>query len=133
MILLALGSCSDEQVKPLEGKYSGDFYSMYPGYPSLRKSEIKVSLQLDGENYSSSGSPGRFPAGGSGTYSIKGKGQIEFQDKNAWTADFDWNLILNGKFDYKIKGDSLILTRYFKPCSECSAVQPPYIYRLRRL
>lgn len=34
---------------------------------------------------------------------------MSFTDENAWTADFDWNLILNGIYDYSFDGKRLLL------------------------
>lgn len=129
-IILLATSCEESQDGPLEGEYSGEYYGRNPGHSDLRTSG-KVTLRLDGEHFVSGGSADRFPAGGSGTYFTSGK-YIMFKDTNVWTADFDWSLILNGKFGYKIRGDSLIMTRVNDPCPECSSIPNIGIYRLKR-
>src|SRR5699024_9165897 len=66
---------------------------------------------IEGDQYQSSANPDRIPAGGNGTYKKKGS-TINFTDVNIWTADFDWNLILNGEYEFQQKGDQLILSAH---------------------
>jgi hypothetical protein len=124
---MLFASCSEkDHIRLLNGKYEGTFHHSVIA---------PVAVELaHGNTYSSSGNPDRIPAGGSGTFSILENKMIEFKDKNMWTADFDWNLILTGRFNYEIKGDSLILIRYFEPCAVCSkSYYPSYQYRLKRI
>ena len=74
-------------------------------YRNDRKSG-KTTLVFENGRYTCSGNPDRIPAGGSGTYSID-NGKITFVDENFWTADFDWNLILGGQYDYQFDGKNL--------------------------
>ena len=63
-------------------------------------------------SYNSSGNGNNndfFPAGGSGTYEMKGS-KITFSDTNIWLANFDWNLILSGEYDYLINGNELTIS-----------------------
>ena len=136
-LLLFTGACSDKlNLNLLDGNYSGYYYHIRPGDTNYIKSEEPLSLSLLDKKYTSTGSASRIPAGGSGEYSLLNKEEIEFSDKHAWTADFDWNLILNGRFLYELKNDSLILTRKFEICAACS-IKPGmmpglYQYRLKR-
>lgn len=135
--LIFMASCSDKlNVNLLAGNYTGFFYYTPPGETKSKGSQEAVSLNLTGNTYSSTGIPDRIPAGGSGEFSVLNNNEVEFKDKNIWTADFDWKLILNGRFKYELKNDSLILTRFFEICATCE-IKPgmlpgQYQYRLMR-
>jgi len=120
----------------LDGNYTGHYYFTGPGETRTIKSQNTVSVRLSDKEYTSSGETSRIPAGGSGEFNLVDKEEIQFSDKHVWTADFDWNLILNGRFIYELKNDSLILTRKFEICKTCS-IKPGmlpglYQYRLKR-
>jgi hypothetical protein len=108
--------------KPLlKGHYQGVFTIKENG--SLKSGP--ASIHLEDSIYQSLGQPDRIPAGGFGSLIIRDT-VMEFRDKNIWTADFDWHLILDGKYRYNYTGDSLILR----------AVRPngnSYVYRLKRV
>lgn len=129
-----LMSCSKEEPKLLTGHYSGSYYYQSYPMPKPEKSDSAVILKLDkGNTFDSNGFTDRMPAGGSGDYKIIRNNTVEFTDKNFWTADFDWNLILNGRFTYELKEDSLILTRFMEPCPKCIVLPSFYQYRLKRI
>jgi hypothetical protein len=136
-ILLFAASCSDKiNLSLLDGNYTGDYYYAGPGETRSIKSQNSVSVNLSGKEYTSSGGVSRIPAGGAGEFNLVDKEEVQFNDKHVWTADFDWNLILNGRFIYELKNDSLILTRKFEICKTC-AIKPgmlpgSYQYRLKR-
>ena len=65
-----------------------------------------TEIELKTNTFKCSGNNNRIPAGGTGKYKIKND-KITFNDENGWTADFDWNLILNGEYDYNSKGKTL--------------------------
>lgn len=133
-VVALLGSCSKEDTKLLRGHYSGSYYYHGPNMSGPVKSPNEVSLRLEqGNLYETNGFADRKPAGGSGEYKVSGNNTVEFTDKKVWTADFDWNFILNGRFKYEIEGDSLILTRYFEDCPKCIMLPSLYQYRLKRL
>jgi hypothetical protein len=67
-------------------------------------------LEILDNTFHCTGNENRMPAGGSGTFSMQ-KNEIIFHDENMWTADFDWNLILNGGYSAALKGDTLILVK----------------------
>jgi len=121
---LVLSSCSKEKIelKHLDGDYAGDFTVYYKDQDKTMTS--KATLKLKDGHFSCSGNPNRIPAGGSGTYHIEGE-QIVFQDTNAWTAEFDWALILTGTFNFHKKGDNLTLKRP-------SANENTYTYDLKK-
>ncbi len=102
IFLLLLFSCKKNNSNIDEGDYTGTFTVKYDS--ETKTGSTKLELK-DGKYHCTSDS-GKIPAGGSGTYSID-KGIITFIDKNFWTADFDWNLILNGEYKYSFNGKKL--------------------------
>ncbi|SRX56133.1 hypothetical protein [Aequorivita sp. CIP111184] len=109
--VLAFNACnkSDDTTanENLQGTYSGMFTVEYLNGDSFSR---PVTVIFNENNkYQSSGNADRIPAGGSGTYE-KGTTKINFSDINIWTADFDWNLILNEEYDYSINGNQLVLS-----------------------
>ena len=136
-ILLFFASCSDKlNLNLLNGNYTGHYYHAGPGETNIIKSQNTISVSISGKEYTSTGQASRMPAGGAGEFNLIDRTEANFSDKHAWTADFDWNLILNGRFIYELKNDSLILTRKFEICKTCS-IKPGmmpglYQYRLKR-
>lgn len=136
-LLLFSGACSDKlNLSLLDGNYKGNFYHIRPGDTNYFTSSEHISLNLLKKEYTSTGTDSRIPAGGSGEFILINKNDVEFTDKQVWTADFDWNLILNGRYIYEFKNDSLILTRKFEICKTC-IIKPGmmpglYQYRLKR-
>ena len=134
-LVLALSGCTDKLTyKALNGTFSGQFYYIEPGKLSTNVVSAPVSVSFSGDKYSSTGNPDRIPAGGSGTVDILENDLLNFQDKNGWTANFNWLLILDGKYHYELEKDSLIITRYWDLCPTCDSVAPTlYQYRLKRI
>ncbi|WP_276364094.1 hypothetical protein [Daejeonella sp. H1SJ63] len=133
-VITLLGACSEKlNLVVLDGSYKGFFYYIPAGGTQITKSAEEVSVILNGKEYTSTGSTGRIPAGGTGKYSVLSNNIVQFQDERVWTADFDWNMILNGNYRYEVKNDSLILTRNFELCSSCNTTNGLYQYRLKRI
>lgn len=107
LLVATLTGCDETEIAKLKGSYSGTFTYHSPEAPKTGP----VTVTFDGTSYSSTRNPDYIPAGGSGTFEFREKNTVKFEDQNMWTANFDWNLILNGEYDYEVKGDSLIITR----------------------
>ena len=110
LLAVAFAGCDETEIANLKGSYSGTFIYHNPSDAAAPKSG-PVTVTFDGTTYSSTRNPDYIPAGGSGTFEFSDKKTVKFEDQNFWTANFDWNLILKGEYDYEIKGDSLIITR----------------------
>ena len=110
-IVLTIGiiSCKKDNNDNFSGTYVGTFTVTYIDSSTFTGSTT-VNI-LNNRQYNCSGNTNHIPAGGSGTYS-KGDNKIVFEDINLWTADFDWNLILNGEYDYLFDGNNLRLTAF---------------------
>lgn len=100
-VTLLLG-CDKDDLDIIDGTYKGTFTVIY----SSGIQTGQTTLDLKDGKFSCSGNSDRIPAGGSGTFS-SGNNKITFNDENAWTADFDWNLILRGEYDYTFDGKKL--------------------------
>lgn len=110
LVLTACNSNDDEPSQNLNGNYNGIFTVEYSDGTIFTNN---VTVTFSGEkNYRSSGNGNNndfYPSGGNGTYE-KGTSKIIFYDVNIWLAHFDWNLILNGEYDYTINENELILS-----------------------
>lgn len=71
----------------------------------------------------------KYPALCKGTYSIAGD-TIIFENQCAWTAEFDWSLILSGKYVIKSMGRTLEFYREYR-----SATSDTYVdrYKIKKL
>lgn len=105
-LITLLSSCQKDDWKTImDGTYKGIFTVTY----SSGTQRGEATLELKDGKFSCSGNSNRIPAGGSGTFVSDNK-KITFNDENFWTADFDWNLILNGEYDYTFDGKKLIIS-----------------------
>ena len=105
-----------------EGTYTGTFQRLLPeGDPMVSN----VMISFSEGTWSGQSDLPKYPALCNGTFTTK-KDRITFENSFAWTADFDWSLILSGDFNFLCNGDSLIISK---------ANLTPYeyhdVYRLR--
>jgi len=71
----------------------------------------------------------KYPALCNGTYSINGD-KIIFENDCAWTAEFDWSLILSGEYDIKeINDNSIEFHRDYRSETSDTFVDIYKIYR----
>lgn len=101
-IAILLFSCHKEDLKIKKGTYKGTFTVTYRSETQTGK----TTLELKNSKFSCSGNSNNIPAGGSGSFTFD-NGKITFNDENIWTANFDWNLILNGQYNYTFDGKKL--------------------------
>lgn len=69
-----------------------------------------VELNLNNGTWTGESETEKFPALCNGNYSIS-ENIITFENACAWTADFDWTLILNDEWSYNLNGNTLVLTK----------------------
>lgn len=105
-LFIAITACTEteKQTDSLsDGSYTGTFTVEYSDGQSYSN---PVTVTISGSHYSCTAGENHIPAGGHGTFTIDGS-KITFRDELMWTADFDWNLILNGEYNFKIDGGEI--------------------------
>ncbi|SKB83233.1 hypothetical protein SAMN05660841_02576 [Sphingobacterium nematocida] len=121
LIALFLFSCKKDNLQIKEGSYKGTFTVIY----SSGTHSGSTTVELKNGRFSCAGNSNKIPAGASGSYTID-KNVITFSDENPHTAEFDWGLILNGRYDYTFDGTNLNLERVSDGIGK-------YTYRLKIL
>ncbi len=124
--LLMFSSCSEDgqlEQKFQEGTFTGTFQR------DLGDSEIaNITLTFDGNRWSGTGDYPKYPALCRGTYSID-ENKITFQNECAWTAEFDWTLILSGEYNLTKTGSVLEFSRDYRPANSDTYIDQ---YRLTK-
>ncbi|MFN8255521.1 MAG: hypothetical protein U0W24_07525 [Bacteroidales bacterium] len=86
-----------------EGTYTGTFQREYG---ALQTDIVTVTIEFSGNHWSGSGELAKYPALCHGTFSITNNA-IVFVNECAWTAEFDWSLILAGEYVITESGKTL--------------------------
>jgi hypothetical protein len=122
-LILVCAACKKENnAMEFQGTYTGSFKAIYQDKTETSDAEINL------ENRKFTVIKG-IKLGG-GTFTLNDKKTITFADKNLWTSDFDYQLVLNGSYTFEALGDSLILTKYVAQPADFINV---YQYRLKRV
>lgn len=114
-LLLAFGLCNckkseNEITKIPEGNYIGTFQRI----PVWSDGQISnISITFSSGKWSGQSDISKYPALCHGTYEVQNN-KLIFQNECAWTAEFDWSLILSGEYQFTINGNSLIFTRDYR-------------------
>jgi hypothetical protein len=111
-LLASLIACKKNEVVPgenvlLNGRYAGTF-------SRTAADTVNVSILFTGSDFSGTGDRLKYPAICNGTFLISKNGTeqtIHFSNACAWTADFDWTLILNGDYELVFNTDKKITIR----------------------
>lgn len=110
-------SCDKDEelhLSELRGVYSGTFtveYSEDPIFYDQKELSNEVSIEFGSGNFTCSSGESYTPAGGSGKFEIDGT-KIVFNDENAWFANFDWNLILDGEYEIQEKESGITISAH---------------------
>jgi len=107
-----LGCDKDEKNFPKlqEGIYVGTFQRELVWSPS---DTAKITMTFSSNTWSGSSNKVKYPALCKGTYSIVGD-TIIFENECAWTAEFDWSLILSGKYKLMTEGNTIRFERDYR-------------------
>ncbi len=97
------GEDSNEFDVVLNGVYTGTFQREL-SWANNKTSNITLTFYFN--TWSGSSDMTKYPALCKGTYSIKGD-SITFMNECAWTAEFDWSLILSGKYKIESHADRI--------------------------
>lgn len=123
ILWIFLLSCDKEEqpsIKIPDGNYIGTFQRK----PVWHESAVSnISLTFTSNKWSGAGNIQKYPALCSGTYSIMGD-TILFENECFWTAEFDWSLILSGKYKIEQTDDGFVITRDYR-----SATTDTYVDR----
>ena len=126
--LLFLISCKEnEQIdrKIPDGNYTGTFQRELVWSDS---DTANITMIFSSNKWSGTSDMVKYPALCKGTYSIVGD-TIIFENECVWTAEFDWSLILAGKYLLKQTENTIEFTRDYR-----SVTADTYIdkYRITR-
>jgi hypothetical protein len=112
-LLIIFTSCTYNDItKPvvlLSGTYKGNFSR---SSPLVKYASAEVTISFDDNSFEGTSNMIKYPAICRGTFSLSGN-QIEFTNICAWTAEFDWSLILSGKYTFSINGDEIQFKRSY--------------------
>lgn len=123
--LSILMGCQYDNIPDLnipDGTYAGTFQRELVW---LKSDTAHVTLTFSSNTWHGTSDKVKYPALCNGTYSIDGS-KINFNNGCAWTAEFDWSLILSGKYNLIITGNTLEISRDYR-----SASADTYIDRYR--
>lgn len=122
-LLFTFTACEKENnAIVFQGNYQGTYRSLVND--QYLKSEAAITLS------DSNFTVNEGPKLGSGSFAVQDKFTVTFKDKNQWTTNFDFNMVLNGTYSYEALGDSLILTKYVEVPAQGTNY---YQYRLKRV
>ena len=115
-IFFTLLSCDKEEqgaIKIEDGLYNGTFQRELVWSESEK---ANITLTFSSNEWVGTSDFTKYPALCHGTYSIIGD-SIIFNNGCAWTAEFDWSLILSGKYAISKNGDKIEFTRDYRNAS----------------
>ena len=104
--LITLVSCNKSEENIISTNTNGNYIGIF----ERNGVSSNVQLNLVDGSFNGQSAIQKFPALCNGTYLISGN-TITFDSNCAWTADFDWTLILNGQWNFNRNGNVLILTK----------------------
>src|SRR5690554_1392098 len=111
-LFLFVGCEKDEETtnKIIDGNYEGTFQRELVWAES---ETANVTFTFSSNKWSGSSDIYKYPALSHGTYLIIGD-TIIFNNGGFWTTEFDWNLILSGKYALSVDDDRIEFTRDYR-------------------
>lgn len=108
-VLFLLLSCSKNATIPVipDGTYTGTFQRQTAGGGTISQ----VTITFSGNGWTGQSQYAKYPALCNGSYKTRSGGNISFENACAWTAEFDWTLILSHDYKIAISGNHLQITR----------------------
>lgn len=91
------------------GTYAGTFQRLTDTSEQISN----VTITFSPGSFSGQSQFPKYPAVCNGTYKRNGTDSISFSNACLWTADFDWTLILNGKYKFLLSDNELQFTRSY--------------------
>ncbi len=109
--ILSLSSCKKDTSTTIpiitNGTYKGTFRRVGVGSTGQIS---QVSITISDNIYGGKSQYPTYPAISTGRFSAYAD-TVEFNDASIWTANFDWTLILDFKYNISRENDSIVLTR----------------------
>ena len=98
-------SCTEQEVRPetLTGEYTGTFRVISEN----ETTQANVSFEVKHSSFSGKSAQANHPAIGLGSLVVRGD-ELHFTNAQYWTADFDWNLILDGQYQFQYADKQLV-------------------------
>ena len=121
-------SCEKEEInneKFPDGTYIGTF-QREPVWSE--GATASITLTFSSNKWSGSGEREKYPALCRGTYSIKGD-TIIFENECPWTAEFDWSLILSGKYLLTKTRDTIEFSRNYRSATSDTHIDKYKIHK----
>ncbi len=132
VLILALGCKKPKNVDVLlDGNYTGVLVVTNSDKSVPETRPISISLAGGKFNITPYANTNLKPLSGKGSYTFK-NGIGYFEDEGSWTADFDWNMILNGEYNIRSSGVDLTLRKRFSAKTDLSQATIDYEYILKR-
>lgn len=107
LVFYVMVGCSEDDNQPAkitDGVYVGTFQRKLS---RADNQTANITIIFSSNQWTGTSDMVKYPALCHGTYSIKGD-TIVFENECAWTAEFDWSLILSGKYVIKNSGGTTI-------------------------
>lgn len=92
-----------------DGTYAGTFQRQISNAGQISN----VTFNFSAGNWTGKSQFVKYPALCNGTYKAKGGDSVSFENACAWTAEFDWTLILTGDYKIKITGNNIEISREY--------------------
>jgi hypothetical protein len=102
VIMISCNKKNDNIEANINGNYIGIF--------ERNGNDSKVELTFNNGTFNGQSELGKFPAICRGTYTSSGN-KMTFTNNCAWTAEFDWTLILRGDWNLNLNNNILIMTK----------------------
>lgn len=124
LMLLILSACKKSDSTTFiipDGVYKGTFQRQVAGEGEI----ANVMISFSSGKWSGESEIVNYPALCNGTYQLKSDREIFFQNSCAWTANFDWTIILADTYKIRVDGKDIELSKDYN-----GAFQD--IYKLRK-
>ena len=109
----------------IEGHYKGTFQREWVWADS---ETANVTFTFSSNEWSGSSDNYKYPALSHGTYSIIGD-TIIFNNGGLWTTEFDWSLILSGKYVLSVDGARVEFTKDYRSATSDTYIDRYVLYR----
>jgi hypothetical protein len=126
--LVFLCGCKKEEEitnQIIDGHYKGTFQREWVWADS---ETANVTFTFSSNKWSGSSESYKYPALSHGTYSIIGD-TIIFNSGGAWSTEFDWSLILSGKYVLSVDGARVEFTKDYRSATSDTYIDRYVLYR----